>query len=173
MITTKIKSTNPIGSRVVSIRTKKMRLLGMERALTVTEENYTNALREASIPQPVFPHKFFEMRREFTPEQLGVFLKDNTKFHSIVKQVRPFATHNSQRINVFRPIIKSVKPLAWDQVRSSLEVGIFGGYDVVCVPDFHFKDKQAFEEHVAKSREHIYDASTTMKGDFECQYLNR
>ncbi len=168
MITTKIKETNAVGSRIVSIRSKKLSILGMERALTSTELNYTTALKEAGLPPLAFPNKVFEMRREFTAKMLSDMLKRKGEFLKIVRQVRPLAMHNPQRINIFRSIVKSVKPLDWPEVRAAFEVGIFGGYDVITVPDFHFTDMQSFGSYIAKSRDHIYDAATRLKGDFEC-----
>ena len=168
MITAKIKETHPLGSRVISIKSRKLNALSMQRALTVTEENYTTALKEARLPMPVFPHNIFEMRREFSIEKLNDMLKKTNSFQSVVKQVRPLATRNQSRLSVFRPIVKSISPINWVKTRAALEVGIFGGYDVIAVPDHHFSGIHAYEEYISKSRDHIYDASTSLKGDFEC-----
>ena len=168
MIKAKIKETHKLGSRVISIQSRKLNILSMQRALTVTEENYTTALKEAKLPAPVFPHNIFEMRREFSLEKLDDMLKKTSSFQSVVKQVRPVATRNQTRLSVFRPIVSSINPITWAQTRAALEVGIFGGYDVIAVPDHHFASIQAYKQYVSKSREHIYDASTSMKRSFEC-----
>ena len=168
MIKAKIKETHKLGSRVISIQSRKLNTLSMQRVLTVTEENHTTALKEAKLPIPVFPHDIFEMRREFPLEKLNDMLKKTSSFQSTVKQVRPFATRNQTRLSVFRPIVGSINPITWAQTRAALEVGIFGGYDVIAVPDHHFASIQEYKQYVSKSREHVYDASTSRKGSFEC-----